>query len=1012
MLTINLIMKTKFIQILTLSIVMVFQVALAQQTVTGTVTDADGLPLPGATVVVKGTSTATTADFDGNYSIAAANGDVLVVSYVGYDKFEVNVNGTNLNISLTSSNELDNVEVIGYKKSSKVKSTASVSTINASTIENRPNPSIIQTMQGQIAGVDITTNSGQPGANSVINIRGIGSINGNTEPLILLDGTPINEDQFASFNPQEIEEIKVLKDAGATAIYGNRGANGVILITTRRGEYNQPLKVTYNGYTAVSFFNEDDYNMMDAKELLTLEKRQETGYGFTLDDSEISAFEGIDWRDVFFRAGNTQSHTVALSSGSANSSQYTSIGFQDTEGIIITSDLKRFNVRNNISGRSKNGKFSYNSSLTLNYSTSNSPGSLGSGSINRNVVFGTVMSVPYLTLDDYDYNDPQNLAPGKSGPNVLTYTPLILWDLAQKTTNKIDEQKIVYNFDTSYDINDNVTFRSVTGLDYSSTETLYAEPPNGWSSTYFEGEDEIGTNAYQEQDQTNVFSVNQVTSLTYDQKFGEHNVTVAGFLEYFKSHYKFWGYIQQGGSLKTFYPGDGSYFIGDNSSNDVYADTASANLLNAGLFSYFGSLDYDFADKYGFSAVYRRDASYRFADSNKWGTFGSVAARWNIDKEDFMSDSIFDYLKLRASYGTAGNQRINGGSYFTSPDLTKNFYATSTGYKGLPSIQISQLANTTLRWETITQSDIGLEFAINKWGLSGEIDYYHKKTSDLFQDKPVSAINAITSFDANVGTLYNKGVDVTLNYDFIKPKNNGDFALSFRLVGNYNKNELQDLPSDTGFIIGIGRNGGQIYENYTIRYAGVNPANGNLLFYTKDGALTESPDADTDRVWLGNSNTPDFQGGFTINSSYRGFNFQAMLNYSGGITRFDGDYANVVDYSNIGAFNFSRDVLRAWTPENRITDMPSFDATNVNSFSSNRFYKNGDFLGLRFVNLTYSLPKETIKNIGFDDVSVYVNGENLFVLTEWRGYDPFSRNEDGLDYPSPKTFTLGLNLKF
>lgn len=1005
-------MKTRFIQILTLAFIAMFQVALAQQTVTGTVTDPDGLPLPGANVVVKGTSTATSADFDGNYTINASNGDVLVVSYVGYNKVEVTVNGVTLNISLTSSNELDNVVVVGYKASSKVKSTAAISSINASTIENRPNPSIIQTMQGQIAGVDINTLSGQPGANSIINIRGIGSINGNTEPLILLDGTPINEDEFASFNPQEISEIKVLKDAGATAIYGNRGANGVILITTKRGGYNQPLKVTYNGYTAVSYFNKDDYDMMDAKELLTLEKEQQTGYGFTLDDKDISIYEGIDWRDVFFRAGNTQSHTVSLSSGSSNTNQYTSIGFQNTEGIILTSDLKRFNVRNNLSGKSENGKFSYNSSLTLNYSRSNSPGDLGTGSINYNVIFGTVMSVPYLTLDDYDYNDPQNLAPSKTGPNVLTYTPLILWDLAQKTTNKREEQKIVYNFDTSYDISDNITFRSVTGLDYSNLETLFAEPPNGWSSTYFEGEDEVGQNALQQQYQTSIFSVNQVTSLTYDQSFGDHNVTVAGFLEYFKSHYKYFGYQQQGGSLKTYYPGDGSYFIGDNSSNDVFQDSASANLLYAGLFSYFGSLDYDFADKYGFSAVYRRDASYRFADSNKWGTFGSVAARWNIDKEDFMSDSIFDYLKLRASYGTAGNQRINGGGYFTSPDLTKNLYATDTGYKGLPSIQISQLANTTLKWETITQYDIGVEFAINKWGLSGEIDYYQKKTSDLFQDKPVSAINAITSFETNVGSLFNRGVDVTLNYDLIKPVNKDDFALSFRLVGNYNKNELQDLPTDTGYIINIGRNGGQIYENYTIRYAGVNPANGNLLFYTADGQLTESPDADTDRVWLGNSNTPDFQGGFSINSSYKGFSFQAMLNYAGGITRYDGDYANVVDYANIGAFNFSKDVLRAWTPENRITDMPSFDATNVNSFSSDRFYKNGDYLGLRFVNLTYSLPKESLKNIGFDDVSVYVNGENLFVLTEWRGYDPFSRNEDGLDYPSPKTFTVGLNLKF
>lgn len=1005
-------MKTKLLTFLfaTLFSTVVF----SQEAIVGSVSNEEGFPIPGATVFIDGTSDATTTDFDGNFSIIANIGDVLVVSYIGYTPMRITIDdySSQFNLTLSLSNELDEVEVIGYRESSKTKSTASISKISSGTIENRTNSSVIQTMQGQIAGVDINTLSGQPGANSIINIRGIGSINGNTEPLILLDGTPIDEDEFASFNPQEIDEISVLKDAGATAIYGNRGANGVILIKTKRGQYNQPLKVSYTGYQAFSYYNRDDYNMMDAQDLLRLEKEQETGYGASLSEDEIDRYVvGTDWRDVFFRVGDTKSHTISLSSGSKNTNQYTSIGFQDVEGIIITSSLKRFNIRNNLSGKSDNNKFRYNSSLTLNYSTENSPGSLGSGSINRNVVFGTVMSVPYFNIYHYDYNDPTDIAPGLTGPNVLTHTPLILWDLAQKTTNSLEDQKIVYNFDTSFDISDNLTVRSVTGLDYQRSESLYAEPPNGWSSKYFESDDDEDQNARQQQQTTDIFSFNQVTSLNYSRTFGEHSISFSAFTEYFKAHYKSYGYDMQGGSLKTFYPGDGSYFISDNSENDVFADTANANVLEAGLFSYFGSLDYDFSDKYGFSAVYRKDASYRFSDSNKWSEFGSVSARWNIDKEDFMNGSVFDYLKLRVSYGTAGNQRINGGGYFTSPDLTRNLYATSSGYKGLPSIQISQLANTTLKWETITQSDIGFEFGISKLGLSGEVDYYVKETSDLFQSKPVSAINAITSQSANVGTLFNRGVDLTINYDLIKPKSDDAFSLSLGFVGNYNQSELQDLPTEDGEIETIGRNGGEIYENYTIRYAGVNPANGNLLFYTAEGELTESPDADTDRVWLGNSNTPDYQGGFSLNMSYKNFSLQSNFNYQIGITRFDGDYANVVDYSNIGSFNFSRDVLRAWTPQNRLTDMPSWSATNVNSFSSDRFYKNGDFLGLRFVSLTYSLTDDITKRLGLSDLSVYLNAENLYAFTEWRGYDPFSRNQDGLDYPSPKIVTLGVNIK-
>lgn len=1004
-------MKTKYIQIITLALIAVFQVALAQQVVTGTVSDQDGLPVPGATVVIKGTSTATAADFDGNFSIAASNGDVLVVSYVGYTATEVTIKGATVNISLGSNTALDEVVVTGYGETTKAKSTSSTVRITSETITNRPNASLIQTLSGQVAGLDISTNSGAPGSNSLIELRGTNSINGNTEPLILLDGTPIDEDDFRALNPNEIESLDVLKDAGATAIYGNRGANGVILLKTKRGSFNQPLKVAVSSIYQVSSVQEDDFDMMNASEILTLEKKLNRGLGATLTDAEIDAYgEGYNWGDFFWRDGKTSNHNVTVTSGGAKSSQLTSFGYFHQEGVTITTALQRFNIRNNFNTRSDNGKFKLASSLSLNFAKSNNRASEGSGGINRNVQFGPQYSLPYVYPSDKG-NDPSAFGDAK-GLSVFQITPLILMDLAEKTVRDDEEVKIIYNLDTSYDLTDNLTFRSVTGLDYASTDNLYAQPSDQWSSVYFAGVDDEGLAGNQNIDHTDIFSINQTTSLTWDTTFDKHSLTVSAFTEYFKAHYQTFGYSSVGLNPKTYYPGDGSSYVDDNSSNDVFADSTGANLLNAGLFSYFASLNYDFDGKYGFTATARRDASYRFSQSNRWGTFGSVGLRWNVSEEDFMSDiSAIDYLKIRASYGTNGNQRIGAGSYFTSADLYESLYATGTGYQGQVSTFVSQIPNNTLKWETVSQFNIGAEFSLWDNLINGELDVYFKKTDDLYQSKPVSAINAITSLSANVGGVENNGVDLLLNVNLIKPKGD-NFGLSLSFNGNYNDNKLYDIPADTGYIIGIGRNGGPIGENYIIRYAGVNPANGNLLFYNKDNQLTETPNADTDRVWTNTNSVPDYFGGFSTKATYKGFTLQTQFNYATGIDRFDNNMSRFQSYSSVGRFNMSRDVLRAWTPDNRYTDMPAYAATNRTAYTSDRFQRNGDYLTLRFASLSYDFKESLLQGTGIKSLNMFVNGENLVTFSEWRGFDVVARSSSSLIYPNPMTISVGINATF
>ncbi|SHE53672.1 TonB-linked outer membrane protein, SusC/RagA family [Psychroflexus salarius] len=1024
-------MKTKFSGFLTLLLVLAVQIGFAQtKTVTGNVTDADGLPLPGVNILVKGTNTGTQSDFDGKYSIKVSADQTLVFKYLGFKTQEIPVGSkSTVDVSMVvDAAELSEVVVTGYTTTTKTKSTVASQTISAKTIENRPNASFVQTLSGQVAGLNITTASGQPGANSTVNLRGVSSINGNTEPLFIIDGAPVDEDNFRSLNPQDIASIDVLKDAAATAIYGNRGANGVIIIKTRTGEYNSDLKINYTGIMSFNSLQDNDYDLMNSQEQLRLARDLNLGYsagiaGPTLQrpwlprwinrdrqpgpltDEEIASAPTFDWSDFFFDAGLSENHTLSLSSGSANTTQFTSIGYNNTDGILQDSDLKRFNIRNNISGRSKNDKFNYSTNLSLNYSESNEPNSIGGSGINRNYILGAYQSAPYVTPGDY--TNGEDLTEGLSFVN----TPLFLLDRLNTYTRKEEEIKIIGSINASYQITDDLQFRSVSSMDYQNEILTRAEGPESFNAILF-AQTGNETPGFQQQNSRRVFSFNQLTSLNYSKTFNEkHSLSAGLFSEYFKAHLRSFGYFAEGLDPKTFYPGDGAGFVGDNAANDFFVDDGTALIRNAGLFSYFGQVDYDYAETYGVQATVRRDASYRFADSNTWGTFWSASARWNINNEEFMKGVDFvDVLKLRVSYGTAGNQRINGGTYFTTPDATRSLFATGTGYGGANSVFLSQIGNNTLRWETVATTNLGLDFELFDSKLRGSVDVYNRETTDLFQGTPISAINGATSINANTGSLTNKGVDFNLNYDVVRSVKPGDLNINVSLVGNYNSIELQDLPSDDGEIIGIGRNGGKLFEYYNVRYAGVNPANGNLLFLDADGNLTENPDPDADRVWSDKNIIPDMNGSFGLNIDYKNFFLQTQFNYVIGVDRFDNDLAGFQDFTDAGQFRNSRDLLRAWTPNNRVTDIPRADTALQTFANTDRYLRDADFLRLRFLSFGYSVPNNVLKDTGISNARVFVNGENLVTFTEWRGFDAEADSNTSRIYPTPRTISLGLEL--
>jgi TonB-linked SusC/RagA family outer membrane protein len=1033
-------MKSKFTWIFTLLLAFFIQFSFAQEkTITGVVTDAAGMPIPGANVMIDGSTQGVQTDFDGKYSITATVGQKLVISYLGYvaQTFTVGASNT-ISVKLAEDvTVIGDVIVEGYRTTTKPKSNVAVTTVTSKTIEGRPNANFIQTLQGQVPGLNISTGSGQPGANSTVILRGYGSVNGNVEPLYVIDGVPLNSDNFRSINPNDIESVSVLKDAGATSIYGNRGANGVIIVKTKRGGFEAQLDIKYTGTTSFTSLQGNDYKKMNARQLLTLERSTGRGFGATggaaggsMTDDEINAYGvNTDWYDEIFRTGASQNHVLSLTSGSKNLSSFTSFGYYDMEGIVRGSDLKRFNFRNNLNGKSNNDRFTYSTATTINYSVRNEIANLGTGAVNINPIIAANQGAPYLSpswytngqdlFNWYTNGNPANnpIVPGAPniGQGTLLLSPLMLLDRMKTGTLQTNELKMIGQAQAGYKITEDLTLATSLGADFTENIGLNVQDPNSFNSFLFQQPDEefLG---FQNESFNREFAFNANTSLNYSKVFADkHTLDASVFTEYYKAHFKSFQYTQNGMDPKVFVPGNGAGYIPFNQdTTPFYVPDVASGKGSAGLFSYFASADYDYDSRFGFAATVRRDASYRFSETNRWGTFWSVSGRWNIDKESFMEGSVFDMLKLRGSYGTTGNQNILGQSPFAAPNNSRTLMAAGAGYGNLPAYFVDQIGNADLKWETNEQFNIGLDFEVWNHKLRGNLDVYQRTTKDLFLTAPISAINGTYGLLANNGDMRNSGVEALLSYDAIATK---DFKLTLTFNGSYNRNEILDIPDEGGFQNNgntVLNEGGPLNEYYLIKYAGVNPTNGNLLFYTKDGQLTENPDPEVDRRLTNKSLAPVYQGGFGFEATYKGFYLTTQFNYVADIWRFDFDLENLQDASDIGQFNKSTDMFNAWTPDNRITDQPSLFVTNKGQdAASDRYLMDASYVRLRYATLGYSFSKDVLAKTPFKGIKAFVQGENLATWSKWRGWDAESnRAGDQSQYPTPRIVSLGLELQF
>ena len=1011
-------MRSKFKWIFSLLLALSMQFVFAQEkTVTGVVSDATG-SLPGVNVVVKGTTRGTQTDVTGKYAIKANVGEVLVFSFIGMENISKTVGASNsINVNMIDgANTLEAVVVQGYRTVTKKTAVTAVATVNSATIENRPNANVLNTIQGQLAGVNITASTGQPGAKSTVIIRGAGTINGNTDPLYVIDGFPSNSDNFRSLNPNDIASLDVLKDAAAISQYGSRGSNGVIVITTRKGSYSEP-KTTfrYSSQFGINDLQTPRYSYANSKQLLKIEKNFGAGLGSTLTDAQIDAYTiNTNWVDYFFNQGTSTNHNFSIENNGKSINSFTSASFFDQEGVLESTGLKRFTVRNNLNGKSDNGKFKFSVNSAFGHSNNNEATNLGTGAINRNYVTGAFLGAPYVSPDQYK-NSSQLFSLYQSNGTLL-YTPLMLVDKLKTYKNSNQETRIDLATELSYEFVDGLTGRVRTSGQLLQNRFHQAEFPGSFNALLFLAPGQV-FGGFEDIDERREFLFNNLFMLDYNKEFGKHTINVSAASEYNHSRLTTNTIRQRGLDPKLFVPNTGAGYIGDTSANDFYVPQISALQLRNDLISYFTTFDYDFNNKYGLVASYRIDGSSRFIEENQWNNFWSLGGRWNIDEENFMQSLNFiNVLKLRGSIGTSGNQRIVEGSIFAGinppafADIypgTNNAYNNGTGY-GLT------LGFPALKWETTKQYNIGVDFELLRGRIRGSFDHYNKKTVDLFISEPlVPATGAISLTKNSKAFIINKGFELSIGYDVVK---NNNLTFTVRANGSSNDNEVGGIIANNGSIITgnlITKNGGSIREPFVYHYLGVNPVNGNLLFEDIDGKPTEAPKA-ADRKPLGKNQYPKYQGGFGFDLDYKGFFVSSTFTFAQNVVRYDFDLSSLYSPGNIGTFTVTDDLLNAWTTTNTATNVPSLKAGNLSAQNlSDRFIKDASYVRLRNAQIGYRVPKAFLAKTFLTDVSFTLQGENLFNITKWQGFDPeSSRVADQYQYPTARQFTFGVDLKF
>jgi TonB-linked SusC/RagA family outer membrane protein len=1029
---------------------MLFGLALfAQRTITGKVTDENGAPLAGVSVSAKGTRAGTTTNLAGDFSLSVpANSRTLVFTSIGFQLKEsaISANATTMNIRLeVSATESENIILTGYTRERASKYSGSAAKVTSEKINQVPNASLDQILQGRAAGLFAVAGSGQPGAAATVLIRGAGSISGVTAPLYIMDGIPIEAGVFQSLNPSDIESVDVLKDASSTALYGSRGANGVIVITTKRGKAGKPV---FSIKSQFGFANRTTpkFEMMNTQERLQFENEVGKEFGVTAGpgwylsrdnpanavfsaaqltemDRRLDSLRGnnTNWIDLFFRTGKFQEHEVSASGGNERVRFFTSLNYYKQEGIAYRSDLERYTFRGNLDFSSD--RFTASISSGIGYTKRNFIESENSTAI-TNPFSSAYYALPY----ENPFTNGVLVASGMaSGPRLAaaTYNPLLPSNTGAPTVPILPSRVLVYDQREGSDalerlasttstnnqikgtisgnfrlkITRELSAQGTVGLDFRETVGERLIRPGTHTGTLVTGL----RGSFAENFARNLQIIGN-GGLTYAKTLGQvHSFEVMAMFEALRD----WGqnFNYAGFGIDPLRQGTPSGITAGSATGFIPTIGGGRATPNRAYASVIGIGKYSFKDKYTLNLSYRFDGATQVPDERRWKGFYAAGATWNVMKERFMTNVNFiNSLILRGSHGQTASQFANDFGY-----LANYAGAAASRYDGIQGLSPT-FGNEDLDWEYTTTSNIGVDISFWQRRVRMKVDVYNKKTTNLVINQNLSFTSGFAAGNVNAGTMVNKGIEADFSVDLLRSK---DALISLGGNFGYNKNRITSLGSVNEFILGtsIVRVGLPLGSHYIVKWAGVDPATGNPQYYNRDGSITTTYDRANQSVAEFGSSIPPFTGGFNASLRYKGFFVEAFFSFASGYKRFNNeDFFN--ENISFVTSNQSRKIFTdRWKKPGDITDIQRYNSAR--QFSS-KDVQDASFIRFRNLNIGYNVPQSVLSRLkAIKGITVYAQGQNIATFTKWSQFDPEDGNNiAAFEFPANRVITFGIKLDF
>ena len=991
--------------------------AIAQSgnmTISGKITNQKGEAIPGVNIFIQNTTTGTISEFDGTYRLNIPDSTKnLVFSYIGFITINEPVNGRSIiNIVLEENTQtLEEIVVTGYSSQKKADVIGSISTIDPATIKDMPITGFDQALQGQVSGVSVTQSSGTPGGGIMVRVRGNSSISSSNRPLYIVDGIPVrdgglttrsfggqNDNALSTLNPNDIESIQILKDASAKAIYGSRAANGVVIITTKRGKLGTPTTFDIDVQRGI-IDPTNTIEVLNAKELLSLQREAMINAGEDPDNAGIPGVTdavNTNWQKEVMRQAIMQQYQLSARGGSEKTRFYLSAAYRDEQGVLLNNDFKRATVTTNIDHQASK-RLSFGLNLNLARTKNNR---VKGDNFLDGVYNAALTSLPYYG----PYDEEGNLyGPGDAGyagfPN---FNPV-----GQATEPRFDTYatKLLGSLYAKYELIPNLYLTSKFSVDYTSTIEDQFEPTTSAIGGFLQSVRQQGYGIYSTSESSTLLNNNV---LSYTTSIGDVH-EIGGLLgtEFISRT------SRSGSTAGILFPSDDFTYL---TSAGLILD-GSSFLVNSGLVSFFSQINYKYKGKYLAKISARYDGSSRFGQDRKFGFFPAISAGWRISEEDFLTNfSWLDDLKLRASYGLTGNERIGNFQYLAT-------WGATTAYNGVPAVGPATLGNPNLGWEQTNELDLGADLALYEGRIQVVFDYYYNVTNDLLLSESLPFTTGFGAVLGNLGEVTNEGMEFTLTTV------NLDKAVHWTTQFNIstNKNIVQKLATDepqyAGYstftnnthIIAPGKPLGTFWG---LKYLGVDPGTGDAIYQDKnnDGVLTAA-----DGTFIGDAQ-PDFFGGITNTINYRGFDASLFFQFSYGNEMINFGNTTLVNSGENIENNQSREALKRWRKEGDITSVPKYEFGNTynNRFSS-RFVEDASYLRLKNMTVGYSFANNIIDRLHLNKLRLYVSGTNIWTLTNYTGADPEVNSLDGstvaqgLDlytFPQVRTILVGVNVGF